>query len=88
LQVSELRDVVTICKANKTIEEIYLFIYFIGIHTYHARYIPKRVAEASQILLREAHILPKLFGYEKFCTCIGGKPIAVNLRCECVMLIL
>jgi hypothetical protein len=37
------------------------------IHTYHSRFIPKGVVEASQILLRDAHVLPKLFSYEKYC---------------------
>jgi hypothetical protein len=37
-------------------------------HTYHARFIPEGVAEASQILLREVHVVPKLFSYEKYCT--------------------
>jgi hypothetical protein len=31
------------------------------IHSYHSRFIPKGVTEASQILLRDAHVLPKLF---------------------------
>jgi hypothetical protein len=30
------------------------------IHTYHARLIPEKVAEASMILLQDAHVLPKL----------------------------
>jgi hypothetical protein len=34
------------------------------IHTYRARFIPERVAEASQRVLRDAHVLPKLFSYE------------------------
>jgi hypothetical protein len=34
------------------------------IHIYHSRFIPEGVAEASQIFLRDAHVLPKLFGYE------------------------
>jgi hypothetical protein len=34
------------------------------IHTYHSRYISQYVAEASQIVLRDAHFIPKLFGYE------------------------
>jgi hypothetical protein len=35
--------------------------YFIGqaLHTYHSRFIPEGVA-ASQIFLRDAHVLPKL----------------------------
>jgi ATP-binding cassette, subfamily C (CFTR/MRP), member 10 len=34
------------------------------IHTYHSRFIPVEVAEASQIFLQDAHDLPKLFSYE------------------------
>jgi hypothetical protein len=34
------------------------------VHTYHSRFIPKGIAEASQIFLRDAHVLPKLFSYE------------------------
>jgi hypothetical protein len=29
-------------------------------HTYHSRFIPKRVSEASQIFLRDTHVLQKL----------------------------
>jgi ABC-type multidrug transport system ATPase subunit len=39
----------------------------INIHTYHARFVPEGVAESSQVLLREAHVLAKLFSYEKYC---------------------
>jgi hypothetical protein len=31
-----------------------------SLHTYHSRFIPEGVAEASQILRRDAHVLPKL----------------------------
>jgi hypothetical protein len=31
------------------------------------RIIPEEVAEASQILFRDAHVLPKLFSYELYC---------------------
>jgi hypothetical protein len=34
------------------------------IHTYHLRFIPEWVAEASQILLCDAYVLPKLFSYK------------------------
>jgi hypothetical protein len=34
------------------------------IHTYHSRFIPKGVAEVSQIFLRDANVLPKLFNIE------------------------
>jgi hypothetical protein len=37
------------------------------IHTYHSRFIPKGVAGASQIFLRDAHVLPKLLSYEEYC---------------------
>jgi hypothetical protein len=36
-------------------------------HTYHSRFIPEGVAEASQIFLRDAHVLPKLVSYEEYC---------------------
>jgi hypothetical protein len=39
------------------------------IHTYHSRFIPDGVAEVPQIFLRDAHVLPKLFSYEKYSTC-------------------
>jgi hypothetical protein len=41
--------------------------YLCYIHTYHSRFIPKGVAEASQIFLRDTHVLPKLFNYEEQC---------------------
>jgi hypothetical protein len=34
------------------------------LHTYHSRFIPVGVAEASQIFIRDAHVLLKLFSYE------------------------
>jgi hypothetical protein len=39
----------------------------IYIHTYHSRFFPEGVAEAFQIFLRDAHVLPKLLSYEKYC---------------------
>jgi hypothetical protein len=36
-------------------------------HTYHSRFIPEGVAEVSQILLRDTHVLPKLVSYEEHC---------------------
>jgi hypothetical protein len=33
-------------------------------YTYHSRFIPKWVAEVSQIFLGDAHVSPKLFSYE------------------------
>jgi hypothetical protein len=38
------------------------------IHTYRSRFIPERLAEASQIFLRDAHVLPKLLSYEEYCS--------------------
>jgi hypothetical protein len=37
------------------------------LHTYHLRFIPEGVADVSHILLREAHVLLKLLGYEEYC---------------------
>jgi hypothetical protein len=34
------------------------------IHTHHSRFIPEGIAEASQLLLRDAHGLSKSFSYE------------------------
>jgi hypothetical protein len=34
------------------------------IHTYHSRFIPEGIVEASQIFLQDAHVLPKSFSYE------------------------
>jgi hypothetical protein len=31
--------------------------------------IPEEVVEASQIFLRDAHVLPKLLNYEEYCRC-------------------
>jgi hypothetical protein len=45
--------------------------------TYHSRFIPERVAEASQIFLRYTHVLPKLLSNEDTADVTGGKPIAV-----------
>jgi hypothetical protein len=49
----------------------------IYIHTYHSRSISEGAAEASQIFLRDTHVLPKLVSYEDV---TGGKPIAVLLQ--------
>jgi hypothetical protein len=38
----------------------------IHIHTYHSRPIPEGVADASQILLRDAHVLSKLLSCEQY----------------------
>jgi hypothetical protein len=37
------------------------------VHTYHSRSIPEGVAEVSQILLRDNHVLSKLVSYEEHC---------------------
>jgi hypothetical protein len=37
------------------------------IHTNHSRFISEGVAEASQILLQNAHVLLKLLSYEEYC---------------------
>jgi hypothetical protein len=34
------------------------------IHTYHSRFTLEELAEASQIFLRDVHVLPKLFSYD------------------------
>jgi hypothetical protein len=47
------------------------------IHTYHSRFIPKGVAEESQIFLRETQILPKLLNMRLTAGVTGGKPITV-----------
>jgi hypothetical protein len=49
------------------------------IHTYHSRFIPERVAEVSQIFLRNTHILPKL-ARRNTAVATDGKPIAVLLQ--------
>jgi hypothetical protein len=36
------------------------------IHTYHSSFIPEGVAKASQIFLRDVHVLPKLFSFEEY----------------------
>jgi hypothetical protein len=44
-------------------------------HTYHSRFISEEVAEASQIFLRDAHVLPKAMSITG--DVIGVKPIAI-----------
>jgi hypothetical protein len=39
----------------------------IYIHTFHSRFIPERVVEASQIFLRDTYVFPKLLGYDEYC---------------------
>jgi hypothetical protein len=45
----------------------YLNLRKLILHTYHSRFIPERVAEASQILLQDANVLPKLLSCEEYC---------------------
>jgi hypothetical protein len=71
---------VCICRLN--IEVFIKVIYFITyIHTYLpltlTHVIPKRVAEAPQIFLRDAHVLSNLLTYEEIASVTGGKPIAM-----------
>jgi hypothetical protein len=49
-------------------------------HTHHSRFIPERVAEVSQIFLRDTHVLLTLISYEERADVTGGKPIAVILQ--------
>jgi hypothetical protein len=55
--------------------------------TYQSSFIPKGVAEASQILRRDAHALPKLLSCGEHCRRdqwqAHRRPIAVHLRCKC-----
>jgi hypothetical protein len=37
-------------------------------HKYHSRFFLKGVAEASQMSLRDAYVLPILLSYEEYCT--------------------
>jgi hypothetical protein len=54
---------------------------FYALHTYHSRFIPEGVAEASQIFFRNAHVLTKiLIAMRNTADVTGGKPIAVYLR--------
>jgi hypothetical protein len=48
--------------------------------TYHSRFIPKGIAEVSQIFLRDTHVLPKLLAMRNTAEVTGGKPIAVLLQ--------
>jgi hypothetical protein len=45
-------------RKKKKFKEVNLY------ETYHSHCFPEGVAEASQIFLRDAHVLPKLFRYE------------------------
>jgi hypothetical protein len=46
---------------SEKVVQVNLFI------AYHSPFIPEGVAEASQIFLGHAHVLPKLFSYELYC---------------------
>jgi hypothetical protein len=46
-------------------------------HTYHSRFIPEKVAQATQIIFRDAHVFLKLLSYEDTADVTGSKPIAV-----------
>jgi hypothetical protein len=39
----------------------------IVLYTYHSRLISEGAAEASQIFLRDAHVLPKRLSYAEHC---------------------
>jgi hypothetical protein len=45
-------------------------------HTYHSRFIPERVAEASQLFLRDTHVLPKI-ATRNTADVTGDKPIVI-----------
>jgi hypothetical protein len=45
------------------------------VHTYYSRFIPEGIVEASEIFLRDAHVLRTLLSCEEYCRRI--KPIAV-----------
>jgi hypothetical protein len=51
------------------------------IHTYHSRFIPKGEAEAFQILLPDAHVLPNCLAMMKTADMTRGKSIAVYSQC-------
>jgi hypothetical protein len=51
------------------------------IHTYHTRFIPEGVAETSQVLLQDTHILNNL-AMRNTADLTGGKPIGICLRCH------
>jgi hypothetical protein len=43
-----------------------LQILFTYIHTYQSRFSPEGIAKASQIFLRDVHVLPKLLSYLEY----------------------
>jgi hypothetical protein len=60
-------------KRKLTLYEKRMYIKFsfhiinINIYTYLSLFIPKGIAEASQIILRNANVLPKLLSNEEYC---------------------
>jgi hypothetical protein len=58
----------SICNLQRAILCIHTYI-----HTYHLRFIPEGVTEASHIFLRDAYILPFYLATDV----TGGKPFAV-----------
>jgi hypothetical protein len=63
LQRVELGDEIN---RNRCGKQMYIYnIMVTYIHSYHSRFIPEGVAEASQIFLQDIHVLPKLVSYEK-----------------------
>jgi hypothetical protein len=57
-------------------ELVLLLVFWYALPKYHSRFVPEGVAVASQIFLRDAHILSKLL-MRKITDVTGGKPIAV-----------
>jgi hypothetical protein len=58
--------IITRCSFARVILMTLYMLYYIGpLHTYHSRSIPEDVAEASQIFLQDAHVLPILLSYEE-----------------------
>jgi hypothetical protein len=76
-------------KTDQCCPQLRIFILMVRlyIHTYHPRFIPEGVAEASQIFLRDTHVIPKLVSYEKHSKRdrwqAHRRLIAVYLRCKC-----
>jgi hypothetical protein len=51
------------CIYNSCISNTFLMSWYFY-YIYDPRPTPEGIAEASQIVLRDAHVLPKLFSYE------------------------
>jgi hypothetical protein len=66
-----VRSVLIVRKVNTVIKEFAKVCRvpdnYTYIHTYHSRFIPKGVAEVSQIFLQDTHVLPKFVSYEEHC---------------------